>query len=334
MSNKPSISDVAQAANVSIATVSRVMNNHAIVRKETREKVYKAMSEVGYDYTPEFPASQENHNSKIILVLLPNLENPFYSDIINGIHSSALRQDYICVLHILKEQKEYSLPALTSLIENINACGLILLAPISDPQILEHLSTIIPLVQCTEFTDSSNLSFVSIDDYSATKNILEFILSKNKKRIALINGPLQFKYARLRDKAYRDALSEAGLPIDPSIIINVSEMDYNYNISMAMQLLNTDHLPDAIFAASDVFAVAAMKAAKRLGLSVPKDIGIVGFDNSFIASMCEPPLTTMNQPKKQMGFLACETLISQINNPTAAKKQMLLETELIIRESI
>jgi LacI family repressor for deo operon, udp, cdd, tsx, nupC, and nupG len=117
-------------------------------------------------------------------------------------------------------------------------------------------------------------------------------------------------------------------------MVQVPEFSYDAAVSIATQLLSMPERPDAIFAASDVFAVAAIKAAKRLGIAIPRDLGIIGFDNTNISVMSEPALTTVKQPQYQLGFLACEMLIEQMHSENFAPRQIMLDAEIIIRESL
>ncbi len=327
MSDRITIHDVAKVAGVSIATVSRALNNKDNVREVTYNKIIQAAREVGYD---NFSIKR---NSKLILILIPDIDNPFYSKVIKGISSSASRHDYQEII-----VRTGSHPLTQAFVENIvhdtNAEGVITLDPIASVETLENLRKKIPLVQCTEHLDDDRASYVSIDDVNASKSVVEYIVSKGKKRIALINGPQMYMYAKKRQEGFVAALEAANIQVIPSLIVQLPEFSYDAAISVATQLLSMDEPPDAIFAVSDVFAVATIKAARRMGLRIPEDLGIIGFDNVSISAMCEPTLSTVKQPQFQMGFLAGEMLIEQIGDPTISPKQILLDVELIIRESL
>jgi LacI family repressor for deo operon, udp, cdd, tsx, nupC, and nupG len=150
----------------------------------------------------------------------------------------------------------------------------------------------------------------------------------------MINGPVKYKYARKRQEGFSEALMQAGITVTPNHIIQLPEFSFDAAVSVSTQLLTMPERPDAIFAASDVFAVATIKAARRLGLHIPEDLGVVGFDNTDLSIMSEPALTTVKQPQFQLGFLACEILIEQIRNIDIAPRQIMLNAELIIRESL
>ncbi|MEA4894554.1 MAG: LacI family DNA-binding transcriptional regulator [Oscillospiraceae bacterium] len=337
MDGKVTITDVAKTANVSIATVSRVLNQPGVVRKSTIDRVHQAMKQVGFS-APLDPAhglldAEPSAGQKLILIVVPNLSNPFYSAIIDGIQDSALRQNVHCIL-CQANKPSFSTELLFSLIHDTHASGLILLNPLADASALQHLDEILPTVQCAEYLENCNVSYVSIDDCAAGKSLVEMMISRGKRRIALINGPLRFKYARLRREGYLAALRDAGIEQDESLIINLPEISYASAFSVVTQLLNSNNPPDSCFAVSDILAAAALKAAKRSGLRVPEDFGIVGFDNTFVSTICDPSITTVSQPCYQMGFLACELLSEKMMDPLTPPKQLLLETELIIRDSL
>ena len=325
-SQKATISDVAKAAGVSLATVSRAINQKS-VKKATYEKIIKAMDEVGYD------TDKIKNSSKLILIAVPDINNPFYSEVIRGIASSAGRHGYQEIM-LRTESHMISYSFFHDIINNTQVAGLITLDPIISADIMEKLGSEIPLVQCSEYTENSSVSYVSIDDMAASKAITNYIISKGKKNIALINGPHEYKYARNRKKGFTAALEEAGLQQRPEFIVHLPEFSYDAAFSIATQLLSMKDRPDAIFAVSDVFAVAAIKAAKKLGLKVPGDIGVVGFDNTDISIISEPSLTTVKQPQFQLGFLASEMLLEKINNGDTPPKQIMLDVEIIVRESI
>lgn len=324
---KVKIQDVADAAGVSIATVSRALNNKDNVKESTYIKIMQVVRDLGYD---NFTI---RNNSNLILVLIPDIDNPFYSELIKGISSSASRNNF---QEILVRTGDH--PLTQSFVENIvhatNADGVITLDPVSSVETLENLRKKIPIVQCAEHIENSDAPYVSIDDIAASKAVVEYIVSKGKKKIALITGPLMYKYSRKRKEGFIQTLKELNITIPSSYIVQLPVFSYDAAVSVATQLLSTEDRPDAIFAVSDVFAAAAVKAAKRMGLKIPEEIGIIGFDNTDTSIICDPPLTTVKQPQFQMGFLASEMLIEQIGNENTPPKQLLLDVELIVRESL
>ena len=160
------------------------------------------------------------------------------------------------------------------------------------------------------------------------------MLSKGLRRIALLNGPQRFKYARQRKEGYLSAYKDLGLVPEESLMVTLPDISYAAAFSVMTQLLGCSNPPDSCFAVSDILAAAALKAAKRAGLRVPEDFRIAGFDNTYLSTLCDPAITTVSQPGYQLGFVAGELLMEKIANPEAPPSQILLDTELIIRDSL
>lgn len=344
MAKKATIQDVAKVANVSIATVSRVLNNPQSVKNLTRLRVEQAFHEVGYS-APHFslaktapqetlPVLPESRlaSSQVILTILPDMRNPFYVDVMDGIASKADYRGYETVFYRAKTA-QYSFKSLKKLVEDTNSCGILLLGRIASPETLQELNQTVPIVQCAEFEMGSDLPYVSIDDYSAARSVMRLLLDKGKRRIALLNGPARFKYATERERSYREALEEAGLPIDTSLIVHQPVSEFDLAFSTASQLLGRPDRPDAIFAVSDVLAVATVRAAHRAGLRIPQDLAVVGFDDTYISQMCDPSLTTVRQRGSQMGAYACEILLDLADGMPVANRQVLMDVDLLVRDS-
>lgn len=324
---KVTLQDIANATGVSIATVSRALNAKDSVKKNTYNKIIRAMRDLGYDNAPI------HHQSKLILILLPDIDNPFYSDLIKGISDAADRQGYQEII-VRTGTHPLTYRFIEDIVIDTHAEGLITLDAIADIEALENLRARIPLIQCAEYNDKSEGPFVSIDDVNAARSVVDYIVSKGRQKIAFINGPLRYKYARYRLEGFYKGLEQAGIQPNPGWIAQLPEFSYDAALSVATQILSQADRPDAVFTSSDVFAGAVVKVARRMKLKIPDDLGVIGFDNTNISIMCEPAITTVKQPQYQMGFIACEMLIEQINNNTAAPRQILLDVELIIRESL
>ncbi|AEV28758.1 transcriptional regulator [Sphaerochaeta pleomorpha str. Grapes] len=327
--NKITYSKIAELSGISMATISRVMNNSTNVKEETRRTVMDAMRQLGYDTTDlEAIAAKSND---LLIFNIPSLDNPFYSLIIKGAKASAERNGYNMLINE-DPIDDRSIDTFIALLKKTNAAGILSTNCISKQNLMK-LDAILPIVQCCECDPSLDIPFVTIDDVSAARNAVEYILSLGRRRIAFINGPLQYKYARDRLKGYLEALEDAHIERDPDIIIQLQEINYDMAVSAVFQLLNSEKRPDAFFASSDVYAAAAIKATKRTALKVPRDIAIVGFDNIELSSMCSPSITTVNQPKFQLGLLSCEMLIKRICKEQIPIRSMYMDTELIVRET-
>ena len=327
---KFTVSDIARQAGVSKATVSRVLNSKAeLVKGDTYQKVMEAASLLGYQKSPSLPKSAER---KPVLVLnIAGYENIFYNKLIAGAASSALSHN----CHLLVTASHVEGPALSSflqLLEDTSADGVIVMNTLPTDALVQ-IRKLVPVVQCSEYNKESGFPFVTINNRRSAKMATEYLINSGSERIAMINGPTAFRYARERQEGFLDAMNAAGLSIPRSWIVQLPEINYDLAYSAICQLLSNDAKPNAFFCVSDTLAAAALKAAIHFGYHVPKDIRIVGFDNTDASSMCTPSITTVSQPSTQQGFTACEMLINLINHPDAEVNSIFLETELIVRES-
>ena len=334
MAPKTTISQVADMAGVSIATVSRFINNSASVKNKTGERIMEAITALNYPLPSEFvtPTLTARDRKKIITVNIPSISNPFYNAVLKGIQAAALRHEYHMIVNV-QHLDMTTLPIFLNLVDTIDSCGAITLNAMNT-ELFELLYNKIPFVQCCEFTENQDrVSYTSIDDVQAAKKVTEYLLSTGRKKIGFLSGPMRYKYARHRLNGFTQTLEASGIPIHSEWIIKLPELDFDMAVSSVQQLmLQPDH-PNAIFAVSDVLAAAVIRACRIAGLTVPEDVVVSGFDNIDISQAISPAITTINQPKYQLGYMACELLIEKLNNPQAQAKQITLNTDLIIRES-
>ncbi|MBK5200672.1 MAG: LacI family DNA-binding transcriptional regulator [Spirochaetaceae bacterium] len=324
MPKKITYKELSIKTGISISTISRIMKGTTKVNKEKRKIIYDTLKELG------LPLPSSNNNGKrIILVNLPTLPNPFYGDITNGIKAAALRNNY-SILVQNEQINEQTIDGLILLLKSINAYGLITLNQINSDCLLK-LNKEIPLVQCCERNKSVGIPYVTIDDIAATKKAVELLISHGNKHIAIINGPIRYKYAKERLLGYRETLIQNDFKIDPQIIIQLPEINFEMALSASFQLLSSDNPPDAFFTVSDIYAAAVVHSAKKLKLRVPEDIEVIGFDNVEISSMCIPTITTVSQPSFQIGLNSCDMLVQIINGEINSARSMNLSTELILR---
>lgn len=327
---EPTIKDVAQRAGVSIATVSRVLNDSTAVRPSTAQRVLEAMDALGYPHDAPSAAGI----NPLVIAVMPNLYNPFYSEIILGLQTSAKTHNLDVLIHA-EGSIERHIDRLSALLTMTRACGLLLLTPALPIPMLAELNAIAPVVQCAEYNENSTLPYVGVDDVSAARNATETLLRAGRRRIALINGPEKFKYARHRRQGYEEALRAAGLEIDPLLTANVTEMGFDSSMAVAGQMLQAKERPDAILAASDMYAAAVVKVAAQIGLSIPRDLSLISFDNTYISQMHHPSVASVSLPRFQLGYMAMEVLAERMQNPVSDEaKQFLLKTELVLRDSV
>lgn len=324
------IEEIARRADVSIATVSRIINHKDTVKPDTRQRVLDVMEELNFQ--PKSPSSINDSTSKVILMCVPDFSNPFNSPVIDGVQKAAHEYEYDVLLLQSKDFYTDSSDYL-NIIKNNSLAGILILSSAPNNQLLKELCFRCPVVMCSEYAEDYGVSYVSIDDFEAARKAVNYLISTGCKKIGMINSNKKFKYARHREKGYLAALEEAGLEQNPDWISHISSINYNLALSNAKHILSLKNRPDALFSSSDVFAAAAVRAAKELNLRIPEDVSIIGFDNIELSVICDPKITTVEQPSYEIGFQACELLIEKIKNPGIADKQIILNTELIVRES-
>lgn len=323
ISKNVTINQIAQLANVSTATASRVINQPNSVKPETRNKVLKAMKELNYQ-------SKRDEN-KLILASFTNFVNPFYNECIAGMQAAARQRGYQLFLQQIEDNNSWE--SYSFLLNNQLFQGIIFTHTIPTGEILDNIQIKYPIVMCSQYNEGNDLPCVIIDDYVAAQNAINYLLSIGKRKIAMLNSPLSRSYAVLREKAYRETLQNADIEIPAGWIIYVPDIDFDIAYSAALNLLSNVQRPDAIFCVSDVFASAALKAAHQLNLTVPSDVAIMGFDNVSISTMTTPTLSTVNQPTYQLGWQSCNMLIDQIEENPIANKKIVLNTEIVVRSS-
>ena len=327
MHEKPTLTQIAQRAGVSIATVSRVLNGKDTVSPVTRDKVLQAMRELEFD--PAGSVSVAPGQS--ILALLPGFDNPFYAPIIHGIQQTARAAGFELLLMPIGDGGHSS--SLPAMIRREGYKGVIWLSSAPTQEILSAVSEYCPTVMLGEYPEGYTGSYVSIDDRSAGYRAVSHLIGTGCRRIGMINCAYRYKYARHRKEGYLQALKEAGLPFDPSLYVSIPAIDYTLAYSAAMQVLCMMPPPDALFACSDVLAAAAVNAAHSLGIRIPDELSVIGFDNVETSKMTLPPITTIAQPSRQLGQQACSILLERIQNPRLPHRQILLSTEMVIRGS-
>lgn len=322
-------SKIAEKTGVSATTISRALKQPRLVKPSTLKEIYKAVEELG----GILPDNISFMSSDIrLLAIIPCLDNPFYTTIIQGIQDSANQNN--CQLLIMGETlTQYNLPQILKFISLASISGVVVMQKV-ETQILDLLKMRTQIIQCSEFNEEADVSYITIDNLEATKKLMRYICTAGRKHIALVNNnPAHYTYARLRLQGYTEALKQAGLEVDPDYILTIPDGKFNATVAAVSAMLKKGKTPDAIFCTSDIMATAALRACILDGYKVPDDIMIAGFDNIDISIMTTPSITTVNQPKYDMGFMACTQLLSMIASPQKEPQKLILDTELVLRES-
>ncbi|EOB9998510.1 DNA-binding transcriptional regulator CytR [Cronobacter sakazakii] len=321
--------DVAVRARVSTATVSRALMNPEKVSQATRNRVEQAAIDVGY-LPGSLNRNLKRNESRTILVIVPDICDPFFSEIIRGIEVTAAEQGYLVLIgdcaHQNQQEKTFINLIITKQIDGMLLLGSRLPFDASK----EEQRNLPPMVMANEFAPELELPTVHIDNLTAAFNAVNYLHELGHQRIACIAGPEEMPLCHYRLQGYVQALRRSGMTVDPHYIAR-GDFTYEAGANALEQLLSLPQPPTAIFCHSDVMALGALSMAKRRGFRVPDDLSIIGFDNIALAEFCDPPLTTVAQPRFDIGREAMLLLLSQLNGHTVSSGSRLLDCELVLR---
>lgn len=333
MKNKVTIKDIADKAGVSTATVSRVISGKDKVKEETKQLVNEIIKNMGYDANKKHSLSYQS--SKAILICVTELVNPFIVPVLEGIQNSSRKNGYYTM--ILQTKDSYTeFSEYEQVLKEQHIAGVIFLSSMTGQQlksITEQLNGRVPIVFCSEYVENSDISLVGINDIEAIQKSTSYLLAQGKRKILFVNSTRNHNYARNREKGYRDLMKTHNISINEDYVIHLPSVNYALAYSAVSNILKQQEQPDAILCTSDVYAVAALKACQKAGIRVPEDCAIIGFDNIELTNMLHPSITTIEQPTYQLGYQAGEILHGKIMNPDAKVKRIILDTELIVRDS-
>lgn len=330
--SRVTITDVARAAGLSVATVSRVLSGYEFVKESTRNRVMEVVEQLGY--VASLPArSLAGGRSRTIGLLVPNLDIGYVGTITQGIDRALSKANCDLVLYTSHHQPSKETYYVNTIANGITE-GVLLVAP-------QYMSTYLDTLRESDFpyvlidqadaTGSSNI--VEATNYQGAYEATRYLCQLGHTRIAFILGALDVWSAVERLRGYKAALADCRIPIIEELILKGNyQQQGGYAVTKQM-LNNVDPPPTAIFASNDMSAFGAMDAAREHGLRIPEDISIVGFDDIPQASLVYPKLTTVRQPLEQMGQVAAEMLVERIADPSRPPQRVTLATQLIIRDS-
>lgn len=329
------IRDIAKRAGVSVATVSRTLREPDAVRPVRRERVQQAIEEM--NYTPDAIARQlRSRTHDTIIVIVPEIANPFFSGIVQSIENIAHDLGYRVLIGETQGKQE-RLDHYADMVQTRVADGLILLGSLLPRIVTAALEagrkqSPIPLVLACEHYDGLECPKVVIDNVAAAAMAVRHLVERGRRRIATITGPLDNPLTIDRLKGYHDALAEAGLPPRQDWI---GEGDFSIESGYrAMQrMLETGQIPDGVFCAGDEMAIGAMHAIREYGLIIPRAIAVVGFDDLRFGAFAAPPLTTIRQPTNDLGETAMRMMDAVLHKRPLEQLKIILPHTLVLRES-
>jgi len=324
---------VAKEAGVSVATVSRVLHDSSLVTKKTKTKVRKVINELKYE--PNMLGKNLRFSeTKIILILLSNIENPFFSEIIHGIHYIATKNGYnllICEREEITKGNESYFNLLTQKLVD----GMIILDPAMEPAVdlkkLQDIAERYPVVQCCEYYPDVKAPYISIDNLTASKEVVNYLISIGCRKIGLVNYNEKLIFSQLRKQGYLETLNEHNLDYREMYVIE-SGLNFENGQKAANYFLSLGNKPDALFVVADLFAIGMLKVFKEKRVRIPQDLKIFGFDNINFSAWCNPSLSTVSQPTFKIGNKAAEVLIERIKQKSKIAN-VILDHKLILRES-
>jgi LacI family transcriptional regulator, galactose operon repressor len=330
---RSSLEDVARKAGVSRSTVSRVINNDPNVKTETREHVQKIIEQERFN--PSTVArSMVTGRTQVIGVVFPHEYHVFFNDpyyfpaLLEGVADMATKRDYAMLLWVRQSGEEESIFS-RRILQNGLMDGVII-ASDSKNSLVNYLADMqIPLATVERPNrNQDQVSYVTIDNFAATRTVIEHLIGIGRRRIALVAGSVDNMDAQDRLEAFKQVMSQAGLPSD-LIVYGDFQRDTAYQAIKPM----LDQNIDAIFACSDMMAQGVYTALNEAGLIIPDDVAVVGFDDLPTASLLRPALTTVHQPIGQKGAVATGLLLDTIEGKLSEAQHIVLPTTLIVRES-
>ncbi|WP_108702260.1 ribose operon transcriptional repressor RbsR [Phytobacter sp. SCO41] len=324
--------DVARMAGVSTSTVSHVINKDRFVSEAIREKVESAIKAL--NYAPSALArSLKINQTRTIGMLITASTNPFYSELVRGVERSCFERGYSLVLCNTEGDEQRMNSNLETLMQK-RVDGLLLLCTETHQpsrEILQRYPSV-PTVMMDWAPFDGDSDLIQDNSLLGGDMATQYLINKDHTHIACIAGPLDKTPARLRLEGYRDAMARAGLTIHDGDEI-IGNFEFSGGFEAMQMLLALEARPQAVFICNDAMAVGAYLALYQAGLRVPQDIAIVGYDDIELAQYMTPPLTTIHQPKDELGELAIDVLIHRISDPTQQQQRLQLTPVLMERGS-
>jgi LacI family transcriptional regulator len=330
-SARPTIFDVARTAGVSYSTVSRVVNDARYVRGSTRERVQAAMAELGY-VTHVTARALASGRTQAIGLLAQEIANPFFASVILGVDQEVSAADYdllLCTTHSRREKEA----AYVARLSHGMVDGLLIVLPTGLPEYVARLSgERYPFVLIDHDSAAPGCDVVNAANRVGTREGIAYLIGLGHRRIGFISGRPDVGASHERYAGYREALSDAGIALDPALVVDGDFMGTRGH-QAALELLARPQPPTAIFASSDAAAVGVIGAARAMDLDVPGDLSVLGFDDITQPAYVGPGLTTVRQPLREMGRVAVRRLFERLADPLTEPVRVVVDTELVIRQT-
>ncbi len=322
---------VAEHASVSVTTVSHVINETRPVSDELRQRVLAAMDELGYQ-SNLLARSLRQGKTHTIGMIIPDNANPFFAEMARGVEDTSFEQGYSVILCNSDGNLDKELLYADVLAEKRVDGILFVAAGLSTKRILDLQARRMPLVVVDRDLPGAAVDSVLTDNAQGGWLATHHLVELGHHRIGCITGPSDITPSAERITGYRQALDENGIPVDKALIVR-GDFQYDSGYQAASQLLQMDDPPTAIFACNDLMAIGVMSAALKLGLHIPADLSVIGFDGVRLASFANPPLTTIVQLKYEIGVIATTMLLERMHDLEMPARRRVFETNLLLRQS-
>lgn len=328
-----SLTDVARAAGVSIATVSRVISHPEKVAPRTQAGVRKAMHDL--DYRPNRVARrlrQRGGKRHLLGLIIPDIQNPFFAEIARGVEDVAYANQFAVMLcNSDEDAKKESFYLEVMRAESVDG---IILPPLNDrdPHVIKIAESGMPIVTVDRSLSDSAIDKVEVDNRQGAFDAVAHLIKKGHRRVGLITGPIDISTSRDRKLGYEQALGANDIPLDPKYM-RTGDNKQASGVVLAGELLDLEARPTALFVGNNLMAVGAIEAIHRRGLKIPKDVAIIGFDDLPWADVLDPPLTVVRQPAYEVGRTAAELLLKRLDSPNSPPAWLRLRPRLQLRKS-
>lgn len=329
------IYDIAQKLDVSSATVSRALQDHPAISKNTRKKIQETAKALGYRHN-NFASNLRRQKSHTIGVLLHELNSNFITSVLSGIEAVTTEAGYDILIAHSGESYEKEVANATNLFHK-RVDGVIASLSFTTKN-LDHFNQFfeknIPVVFVDRVDENSERTHVIIDNYKCGYIATQHLIEQGCRRIVMLTANLMRNVYAQRHRGYSDALFDAGIEYNKKLVL-VKDLSEKSALDAAHEILKMKPLPDGLFVTNDFKAAVCMQELKRHGIRVPEDIAMVGFNNDTISKIVDPQLTTINYPGKDMGEISARNLINHLNGVgnIGTTNRIIVNSELIIRES-